>query len=83
MVKSQKVGLALNHQKWSEMGPEWWPGPENRPPGMPRPFPSLWDRSPDQKTTKKVKQFAESDTLAKKLARTRPEHTRLRKAADT
>ena len=45
MFKSQKVGPAPNHQKWPEMGPEWSPGPENRPPGMPRPFSRLWDRS--------------------------------------
>ena len=45
MFKSQIVGLALNRRKWPEMGPEWSPGPENRPPGMPRPFPSLWDQS--------------------------------------
>ena len=43
MFKSQIGGLALNRRKWAEMGPEWSPGPENRPPGMPRPFPSLWD----------------------------------------
>ena len=41
MLKSQIVGLALNHQKWSELGPECSPGLENRPMGMPRPFPSL------------------------------------------
>ena len=45
MFKSQIGGLALNRQKWSEMGPEWSPGPENRSPGMPRPFCRLWDRS--------------------------------------
>ena len=45
MFKSQKVGPAPNHQKWFEMGREWSPGPENRPPGMPRPFSRLWDRS--------------------------------------
>ena len=55
MFKSQIVGLALNRQKWSEMGPEWSPGPENRPPGMPRPFPSLWDHSRGPKSNKKVK----------------------------
>ena len=55
MLKSQIVGLALNHQKWPQMGPEWSPGPENRPPGMPRPFPSLWDHSRGQKSAKKVK----------------------------
>ena len=32
MLKSQIVRLALNSQKWSEMGPEWSPGPENRSP---------------------------------------------------
>ena len=32
ILKSQIVGLALNHQKWPEMSPEWSPGPENRPP---------------------------------------------------
>ena len=26
MSKSRIVGLALNHQKWSELGPEWSPG---------------------------------------------------------
>ena len=45
MFKSQIGGLALNRRKCSEMGPEWSPGPENRPPGMPRPFSRLWDRS--------------------------------------
>ena len=45
MFKSQIGGLALNRRKWSEMGPEWSPGPENRPPGMPRPFSRLWDQS--------------------------------------
>ena len=45
MFKSQKVGPALDRRKWPEMGPEWSPGPENRPPGMPRPFSRLWDRS--------------------------------------
>ena len=53
MFKSQKVGPAPNHQKWSEMGPEWSPGHENRPPGMPRPFPSLWDQSRGPKKTPK------------------------------
>ena len=41
MFKSQKGGLALNRRKWPEMGPDWSPGPENRPPGMPRPFSRL------------------------------------------
>ena len=45
MCKSQIGGLALNRRKWPEMGPEWSPGPENRSPGFPRPFPSLWDQS--------------------------------------
>ena len=31
MLKSQIVRLALNHQKWSEMGPEWSPGFKNPP----------------------------------------------------
>ena len=57
MFKSQMGGLALNRQKWSEMGPEWSPGPENRPPGMPRPFPSLWDPSRGQKSATKVKKL--------------------------
>ena len=30
MFKSQIGGLALNHQKWLEMGPEWSPRPENQ-----------------------------------------------------
>ena len=38
MFKSQIGGLALNRGKWSEMGPEWSPGPENRSPGFPRPL---------------------------------------------
>ena len=38
MFKSQIGGLALNRQKWLEVGPEWSPGPENRPLCMPRPF---------------------------------------------
>ena len=38
MFKSQIGGLALNQRKWSEVGPEWSPGPENRSPGMPRPI---------------------------------------------
>ena len=45
MFKSQIGGLALNRRKWSEMGPEWSPGPENRSPGFPRPFSRLWDWS--------------------------------------
>ena len=32
MLKSQIGGLARNRRKWSEMGPEWLPGPENRSP---------------------------------------------------
>ena len=52
MFKSQIGGLALNRRKWLEMGPEWSPGPENRPPGMPRPFPRLWDRSRGPKPRK-------------------------------
>ena len=43
MFKSQIGGLAPNRRKWPEMGPEWSPGLENRSPGMPQPFPSLWD----------------------------------------
>ena len=43
--KSEKVRLALNHQKWPETGPEWSPGSENPPKWIARPFPSLWDRS--------------------------------------
>ena len=31
MLKSHMVGLALNHQNWSEMGREWSPGLENPP----------------------------------------------------
>ena len=57
MFKSQIVGLALNRRKWPEMSPEWSPGLENPPPGMPRPFPSLWDQSRGQKSTKKVKRW--------------------------
>ena len=34
------------------MGPEWSPGPENRSPGMPRPFSRLWDRSRGPKPPK-------------------------------
>ena len=41
MFKSQIGGLALDRRKWSEMVPEWSPGHENRPPGMPRPFSPL------------------------------------------
>ena len=52
MFKSQIGGLALNRRKWPEMGPEWSPGPENRPPGMPRPFSRLWDRSRGPKPPK-------------------------------
>ena len=52
MFKSQIGGLALNRRKWSEMGPEWSPGLENRPPGMPRPFSRLWDRSRGPKPPK-------------------------------
>ena len=52
MLKSQIVRLALNHQKCFEMDPEWSPGLENRPPGMPRPFSRLWDRSRGPKPRK-------------------------------
>ena len=52
MLKSQIGGLALNRRKWPEMGPEWSPGRENRPPGMPRPFSRLWDRSRGPKSAK-------------------------------
>ena len=45
MFKSRISGLALNRRKWSEMGPEWSPGPENWSSGMLRPFSRLWDRS--------------------------------------
>ncbi len=34
------------------MGPEWSPGPENGPPGMPRPFSPLWERSRGPKPPK-------------------------------
>ena len=54
MFKSQIGGLALNRRKLSEMVSEWSPGTENRPPDMPRPFPSLWDRSRGPKSGKKV-----------------------------
>ena len=57
MFKSQIGGLALNRRKWPEVGPEWSPGPENRPPGMPRPFPSLWDGSRGLKPATKVKKL--------------------------
>ena len=57
MFKSQIGGLALNHRKWLEMGLEWSPGPDNRPPGMPRPFPSLWDHSRGPKSAKKVQKL--------------------------
>ena len=36
MFKSQIGGLALNPRNCFKMGPEWSPGPENRPPSMPR-----------------------------------------------
>ena len=52
MFNSQRGGLALNRRKWAEMGPESSPGPENRPPGMPRPFSRLWDRSRGPKPRK-------------------------------
>ena len=55
IFKSQIGGLALNRRKWSEMGPEWSPGPENRSPGFSRPFSRLWDRSRGPKPAKKVK----------------------------
>ena len=29
MLKSQVVGLALNHSKWHEMAPEWSPSLQN------------------------------------------------------
>ena len=57
MFKSQIGGLALNRRKWPEMGPESSPGLENRPPGMPRPFPSLCDQSRGPKPAKKVKKL--------------------------
>ena len=57
MFKSQIGGLALNRRKWPEIGPEWSPGPENRPPGMPRPFSRLWDQSRGPKPAKKVKKW--------------------------
>ena len=57
MFTSQIGGLALNRRKWPEMGPEWSPGPENRPPGMPRPFSRLWDRSRGPKPTNKFKKL--------------------------
>ena len=57
MFKSQIGGLALNRRKCSEMGPESSPGLENRPPGMPRPFPSLWDQSRGPKSATKVKKL--------------------------
>ena len=34
------------------MRPEWSPGLENRPPGIPRPFSRLWDRSRGPKPAK-------------------------------
>ena len=52
LFKSQIGGLALNHQKCSEMAPEWSPGPENWSPGFSRPFSRLWDRSRDPKPPK-------------------------------
>ena len=54
MLKSQIGGLALNHQKWYEMGPESSPGLENWPPGMPRQLPSLWDWFRGQTLSKMV-----------------------------
>ena len=57
MYNSKLIGLPLNRQKWTEMGPEWWPGPENRAPRMPRPFPSLWDQSRGPKSTNKAKKM--------------------------
>ena len=52
MFKSQIGGLALNQQKWLEMGLEWSPGPENRSPSFPRPSSRLWDRSRGPKSSK-------------------------------
>ena len=52
MFKSQIGGLALNRRKWSGMGLEWSPGPENRSPGFPRQFSRLWDRSRGPKPSK-------------------------------
>ena len=52
MFKSQIGDLVPYRRKWPEMGPEWSPGPENRSPGFPRPFPRLWDRSRDPKPPK-------------------------------
>ena len=37
------------------MGPDWSAGPWNRPPGMPRPFPSLWDQSRGPKSAQRSK----------------------------
>ena len=57
MFKSQIGGLALNHQKWSEMDPEWSPFLENPCPVMPQPSPSLSDQSRGQKSEIKVKKL--------------------------
>ena len=58
LFKSQKGGLALNRRKWPEMGPEWSPGSENRPPSFSRPLSRLWDRSCGPKPAKKVKKWS-------------------------
>ena len=55
LFKSQIGGLALNHQTWPEMGPEWSPGPENRSLSFSRPFSRLWDRSRGPKLAKRSK----------------------------
>ena len=52
LFNSQIGSLALNRRKWSEMGPEWSPDPENRSPGFSRPFSRLWDRSRGPKPPK-------------------------------
>ena len=52
LFKSQISSLALNRRKWPEMDPESAPDPENRPPGMARPFTRLWDRSRGPKPPK-------------------------------
>ena len=40
MLKSHIVRLALNRQKWSEIGSEWSSGLKNTPKRILRPFPS-------------------------------------------